>query len=163
MRAPCTSATAANRCVACLLEGLPCSFCVYSAVSPAHIPACLDCVSRHGPNARGGCSACAQSGANAPRCFACMASHKIKYCADDKPDAPGGRPAARAVDNIRASIPADPLQGSAPACWPPTEGTPCDVCANAAKSNAVNAQCLACFGSSVRTKSECNSCALLEG
>lgn len=71
----------------CILNKKPCNYCVYSASSygpgPANISACLDCVAARDNSYRGACNTCAQSGANAARCFMCLSTYPFKFCPDN--------------------------------------------------------------------------------
>lgn len=138
------SAAHRRKCIACVLGQLPCDYCVYGSTmygpvsKPQAIPSCLDCVARHGNGFRGGCSACSQS-PNSARCFQCLASFPLKTCPDGQ-ITPFGAPKV---------------------CWSPTDKTPCDICVNAAKSDAAYSDCLSCFRTGGAGRDECQACTWL--
>lgn len=100
--------------------------------------ACLGCVAKRGAAYRGGCNACAQSGARAAQCFACLGSFPLKFCKEGAPYSANSQ------------------------CWVPTEKTACDTCGNAAKSPDAYAKCLACYKSRPQSWGECQSCTWLD-
>ena len=125
-----------------MLGQQPCDHCVYSATTygtgPANVTACLDCVARRGAAYRGGCNACAQSGAQAARCFECLGSLPQKFCKEGAPY------------SVNAN------------CWVPTEKTACAICSNGAKSPEAYGKCISCYKSGPQSWSECQSCTWLD-
>lgn len=97
-----------------------------------NVPACLTCTRKKGDNYSGACNACAQS-KKPGRCFACLDSLSLKFCAANQTVGTDGCQ-LRAFDQ-----------------------TPCDLCSNTAKSDAVYKQCTSCY-MNANWQNECNDC-----
>eukprot|EP00882_Tetradesmus_deserticola_P014401 GHRQ01015313.1.p1 GENE.GHRQ01015313.1~~GHRQ01015313.1.p1 ORF type:complete len:209 (+),score=42.50 GHRQ01015313.1:479-1105(+) len=96
------------------------------------IAACLACSAKKGGRYVGACNACAQSSSPA-RCFACLDTQSLQIC--NTTQQPG-----RDGCNIG-----------------PNDQTPCDLCSNAAQSDDVFRQCLACH-TDPNVQQECLDC-----
>uniref|UniRef100_A0A383VEC9 Apple domain-containing protein n=1 Tax=Tetradesmus obliquus TaxID=3088 RepID=A0A383VEC9_TETOB len=123
-------------CFDCILDNKRCSTCVYGArmwgYGKPDISACLSCAAKKGNRYVGACNACAQS-SSPGRCFACLDTQPLKICNTTQ----------------RA--------GSDGCNIGPNDQTPCDLCSNAAQSDDVFKQCLACH-TNPNVQQECLDC-----
>lgn len=126
------------RCFDCILNQESCGLCVHAAslygTGEPDVGACLGCVQRQGDKYIGGCNACAQS-FTPQRCFDCLSSFPLKFCNKTSYNKYAG-------------------------CYLTTDQTPCDICANAAKSSEVFDTCLSCYIESNAT-GECAGCLIV--
>ncbi|KAF6244122.1 hypothetical protein COO60DRAFT_1708159 [Scenedesmus sp. NREL 46B-D3] len=125
-----------KRCFECILDNKRCSTCVHGArmwgYGKPDIAACLACSAKKGGRYVGACNACAQS-SSPKRCFACLDTQPLKICNTTQ----------------RA--------GSDGCNIGPNDQTPCDLCSNAAQSDDVFRQCLACH-TEPNVQQECLDC-----
>lgn len=99
---------------------------------PPNIGACITCTARKGDMYAGACNACAQS-KQPGRCFSCLDTFPLKICGPNQTTGTGG-------------------------CMiGPNDQTPCDLCSNSAKNDAVFQQCTNCYRNP-NWQNECSEC-----
>lgn len=124
------------RCFECVLGAKPCSTCVFGSqmwgYGKPNIGACITCTAKKGPLYAGACNACAQS-KQPGRCFACLDTQPLKIC------------------GVNQTVGTNGCQIGA------NDQTPCDLCSNTAKSDAVFQQCTNCY-LNPNWQNECSGC-----